>query len=98
MNGRYQLQRARLAAAVVLVLTGATGLFQLGSSEPILQQDPLAEPFRGVTTNGTVVPDLFPIRSTGVSTAPVQKAAELFLASLTDEQRSRTSFPVDDSE
>ena len=98
MNGRYQLQRARLAAAVVLVLTGATGLFQLGSSEPILQQDPLAEPFRGVTTAGTVVPDLFPIRSTGVSTAPVQQAAERFLASLTDEQRSRTVFPIDDSE
>jgi hypothetical protein len=58
----------------------------------------LAEPFRGVITNGTVVPGLFPIRSTGVSTEPVRKAAEAFLGALTADQRSRTTFPVDDPE
>src|SRR5262245_48342687 len=58
----------------------------------------LAEPFQGVTTDGTVVPGLFPIRATGVSTAPVRQAAEAFLATLTPEQRAKTVFTVDDSE
>ena len=56
----------------------------------------LAEPFKGVTTNGTVVPGLFAIRPTGVSTQPVRKAADSFLAALTPEQRAKTTFPVDD--
>jgi hypothetical protein len=58
----------------------------------------LAEPFRGVTTDGSVLPGLFAVRSTGVSTEPVRVAAEAFLRSLSDEQRRRTSFPVDDPE
>jgi hypothetical protein len=58
----------------------------------------LAEPFHGVTTDGTVVPGLFPIRSTGVSTAPVRKAAETFLDTLAPEQSAKTVFPVDDPE
>jgi hypothetical protein len=60
--------------------------------------DPLAEPFKGVTADGTVVTGLFPIRSSGVSTAPVREAAEKFLGALTPEQRSKTAYPVDDSE
>jgi hypothetical protein len=58
----------------------------------------LADPFKGITTNGTVEPGLFGIHSTGVSTAPVRVAAERFLASLTAEQRARTLFTVDDPE
>jgi hypothetical protein len=60
--------------------------------------DPLAEPFKGVTTNGTVVSGLFPIKATGVSTAPVREAAAAFIAALTPEQRAKTTFPVDDDE
>jgi hypothetical protein len=33
----------------------------------------LAEPFRGITTNGTVERGLFAIKSTGVSTEPVRQ-------------------------
>ena len=58
----------------------------------------LAEPFKGITVNGTVEPGLFGIHSTGVSTAPVRVAAERFLASLTEEQCGRTLFAVDDPE
>ncbi len=58
----------------------------------------LAEAFRGVTTDGKVQPGLFPIRSTGVSTGPVRKAAKEFLAALTEPQRTRTKFAVDDIE
>ena len=58
----------------------------------------LAEPFKGVTTDGRVVPGLFPIRSTKVSTASVRQAADAFLAALTAPQRTKTTFPVDDPE
>ncbi len=58
----------------------------------------LAEPFKGVTTDGNIVPGLFSIRSTGVSTEPVRRAAGLFLATLAEEQRSRTIFQLDDPE
>jgi hypothetical protein len=62
------------------------------------EQRGLVDPFRGVTANGELVYDLFPIRSTGVSTAPVVAAAGSFLQSLTDGQRAATMFPVDDPE
>src|SRR4051812_20899399 len=58
----------------------------------------LAQPFKGVTTNGQVVPGLFHVKSTGVTTKPVREAAEVFLAGLPDEQRRKTMFPVDDEE
>lgn len=61
-------------------------------------QRSLAEPFKGVTTDGNVVSGLYKLRSTGVSTAPVVKAAEAYLASLDEKQRQATLFPVDDIE
>src|SRR4029453_17695808 len=57
-----------------------------------------AAPFRGITSNGQVEPGLFSIKSTGVSTAPVRAAAEVFLASLTAPQRARTLKTVEDPE
>jgi hypothetical protein len=62
------------------------------------QGDPLTEPFRGVTIDGTVVQGLFPIRATGVSTDPVRSAAETFLSSLSAEDRTAAVFPVDSDE
>ena len=64
----------------------------------VAEERGLAEPFKGVTTDGTVVRGLFPVRWIGVSTAPVRKAAEAFLATLTPEQRAKTMFSVDDPE
>jgi hypothetical protein len=58
----------------------------------------LAEPFKGITTNGEIEKGLFPVQSTGVSTAPVRVAAERFLGALNEDQRKRTMFPVDDPE
>src|SRR6185295_1528769 len=58
----------------------------------------LADPFKGVSTNGTVQPGLFSLRSTGVSTEPVRKAVDRFLGTLTDDQRKRTKYPIDDVE
>jgi hypothetical protein len=56
----------------------------------------LAEPFRGITTNGDVMPGLFQISPSGVSTEPVRNAAERFIASLNSVQLAKTMFPVDD--
>jgi hypothetical protein len=58
----------------------------------------LAEPFKGITADGTIETGLFGIHSTGVSTSAVRNAAEAFLNSLTAGQRSRTLYPVDDPE
>ena len=54
-----------------------------------------AEPFKGITTDGKVVPGLFSIEQTGVSTRPIKEAAEAFLESLKPEQSAKTVFPVD---
>ena len=83
-------QRLRIGLSVVLGAALAATAAQ--------RADPIDEPFKGVTTNGTVIGGLFPIQATGVTTAPVQQAAVAFIAVLTDDQRRRTTFPVDDSE
>jgi hypothetical protein len=58
----------------------------------------LSIPFKGITTDGKVIKGLFPIRSTGVSTAPMRHSTSAFLRTLTAEQRKKTVFPVDDPE
>jgi len=85
-------------AALLLGLAGVGTTWVLWPSQASQQQDALATPFKGVTTDGSVVPALFPIHASGVSTAPVTDAATAFLASLTDAQRARTLFTVDDLE
>ncbi|MBI5766284.1 MAG: DUF3500 domain-containing protein [Verrucomicrobia bacterium] len=70
--------------------------FQRQSREA--EQRGLAEPFRGITADGKVEPGLFAIKSTGVTTEPVRQAAVAFLAGLTEAQRAKTKFPVDDAE
>jgi hypothetical protein len=94
--------RAALLPAAVLLALGA-GIALLAGPGALApapsdgsQQDPLAQPFVGITTDSTVIPGLFPIRSTGVSTEPVRLAADRFLGVLTPEQRAITTFGVDD--
>jgi hypothetical protein len=83
---------------VLTMLVAAASMWSASTIRAQRGQDPLAEPFKGVTADGNVQPGLFPIRATGVSTAPVREAAVRFLAALSDEQRARTSFAVDDDE
>ena len=97
MSSVPSFHASRAVAGLVLVVLGAAGIAALESAEP-QQADPLAEPFRGVTTNGTIQPGLFAVRRTGVSTGQVRAAAEEFLAALTPEQRARTAYPIDDLE
>jgi hypothetical protein len=53
----------------------------------------LREPLRGLTTDGTIRPGLFPLQATGVSTAPITQAALAFLGALSAGQRQRAVFP-----
>ena len=88
----------RILLSVLLILVSALGSFAWLHARQGQRPDPLAEPFKGVTTNGTVVEGLFPVRATKVSTGPVRDAATRFLSALTADQRGRTSYPVDDAE
>jgi hypothetical protein len=87
-----------VALAVFLTTLGSFAWAPDGAEQGRGGQDPAADPFKGVTTDGTLRSGLFPIRSTGVSTGPVREAAERFLSALTPEQRATTAYPVDDLE
>lgn len=58
----------------------------------------LAEPFRGVTTDGHVRPELFGLRDEGVPVESIVAAAERLLGRLDAEQRRRTLLHVDSPE
>lgn len=71
------------------------------SLPPVLQEymrhweASVAEAYKGITADGTVVPSLFPLQSTGVPTRPIMEAAEALLASFSPEQQANARFPVD---
>lgn len=77
---------------------------QTPSQEPRIQMfreqqtRALAEPFKGITTGGRAMTGLFKIRATGVSTRPIKMAAEAFLQGLSEAQRKKTMFSVEDNE
>lgn len=54
----------------------------------------VAEPFRGVAADGGSMPDLFPLRPTGVPTGPIKDAADAFLATL-GSGKAAALFPLD---
>lgn len=95
MNGKTIAVAGFAAAAIT-----AIALAQPGGRGGFGQrmQSVLAEPFIGLTADGTVETGLFALEKTGVGTGDVRAAAERFLAGLTDEQRERTLYPVDDTE
>jgi Protein of unknown function (DUF3500) len=61
-------------------------------------QRELAEPFKGITTDGKPTPGLYKVERTGISTAPIKAAGEALLAALTEEQRARVLHAVDHDE
>lgn len=97
-----------LCIAILCTFAGETGIsaqqppgdrterFRRMSNEA--EEKGLAERFKGITTDGKVIANLFPLRATGVSAEPVRKAAEAFIATLTPEQRAKTLFKADDPE
>ena len=89
---------AAMTVLVTVALSQANRTERFKAMSEQAEKKGLAEPFRGVTADGTVKPGLFAIKSTGVSTEPVVKAANALLASLSPEQRSKAKFAVDDDE
>ncbi len=102
--GHVVLKTTGLVA--LLLVTLVAGLVLLASTKPVLASRiawPIVEwfaleDFVGITTDGQVVPNLFPIESTGISTEPVVTAAQAFLATLSEDQRDMALFAVDDLE
>ena len=101
LNARLSLLCGPLAALGVAFVAGQAQQPQTPNREDFLKRSRdfsagmekkgLAEPFKGVTTDGTVVPNLFSVRSTGVSTEPVRNAAAAFLKTLDPQQRQKMS-------
>jgi hypothetical protein len=88
-----------LAASATVVVSQSDDLAERFRQRSIrAETEGLAEPYRGISIGGEINSSLFPVRSTGVSTEPVRRAARSFLDALTPEQRQRTQFPVDDPE
>ncbi len=54
----------------------------------------LSQDFKGITSDGRLLPGLFPLGRTGVSTERVASAAAAYLRSLTPDQRRLGSFEV----
>ena len=97
-GGKFTLLLIASAMLSSVALAQSDRVARFPAMSRAAEEQGLAEPFKGITTNGEVVKGLFPLRSTGVSTEPVRIAAEKFLAALTEEQRRKTLFAVDDVE
>ena len=54
-----------------------------------------AEPFKGITTDGTVVPGLYALAPNGAPTQAMVEAANALLMRLSPDQRAASVFPVD---
>jgi len=63
-----------------------------------MENNGLADPFKGITTDGNIQEGIFELRSTGVTTASVCKAARAFQEALNDNQQEKISFPIEDDE
>jgi len=59
-------------------------------------EESLAGPFHGITTDGSLRADLFPIAGTGVSTQPIADAADDLLRALSPSERETASFEISD--
>ncbi len=87
-----------IAIGMAIVASAVWAQQRGGFNAAAMSSRALDEEFKGITTDGTPTPGLFPLRTTGVSIAPVVDAARAFLASLSVDQRKKVSYPVDHDE
>jgi|GEM_PF-155593 len=57
-----------------------------------------AAPYVGITSNGTAVKDLFPIKKTGYPTIGIKNAVTAFVATLSKTQKAAAVFPINSAE
>lgn len=104
MNKRQALLSLPILSALLMpsIATAQSGYPEaLLNSKGIFTRDGAAamgQPYRGVATSEGIVAGLFPIQSTGLSTASLAEAGAAFLATLNDIHLSRAHFPIDDPE
>ncbi len=55
----------------------------------------IASPFMGLTTDGQVIPNLYGLQSTGISTEPLREAAMRLLAELSSQEQAQAKFAID---
>ena len=85
--------RSAVKPAVISQIIEGTG----PASEALKRaKESLAGPFLGITTDGSLRSDLFPIAGTGVSTQPIIDAAEDLLRTLSPSERETASFEISD--
>jgi hypothetical protein len=87
-------------AAILAIAAAAYAGYQafgsgIGDNARMTDAELSAIPFIGVTTDGNIIPDLFPVAVTGVSTQAMQDTATAFIASLTDARKTAALFDVD---
>ena len=90
-----------LAVVLAGVAAGQGFVSEFVGSEGATQRlvDAIAEPFVGITTDGTPIQGLYSIDGPeGESNSTLVRTANDFLNSLTREQRAKVMFPVDGSE
>lgn len=58
----------------------------------------LREEFKGITTDGQIIPKLYSIKPTGKSTKLIQQAADSLIATLNQQQKQKTLFPINSIE
>jgi hypothetical protein len=63
-----------------------------------MEADALKKPYHGIFTGNDSIDNLFPIKATNVTTAPIVEAANQFLKGLKPEQYEHTMFDISDQE
>lgn len=58
----------------------------------------LEEPYKGVTTDGNIIPDLFPVQDEGIPVEKIVDSVEKVLKQLTPEQRTKVTYPLNAKE
>lgn len=98
MNSKSIASTAALSLSLGLMACNVAAQQQGGFNPTAMAREALAQPFIGLTSDGTPREGLYDIHQTGASTAPVIAAAEALLGSLSEAQRQKIGFPVDDAE
>lgn len=98
MKAKLSLVLSCIVSTFFTDITKAEEEAEKPSFMEVMQTEALKTPFKGITASGELEKNLFPIKATGVSTAQTQLAAEKFLDGLSEEQRLKASFPIDDEE
>jgi hypothetical protein len=55
----------------------------------------IEQPFRGITTNGDVIPDLYALADEAAPAGPMMEAARAVLNAATEAEQARLRFPID---